>query len=194
MVEGQSSKDYKKVKGWAYRDPAGFNDLIEILIEATVRHLSHQISAGADVVKLFDSWAGVLSPVEFKKWVIDPTKISCTQLNLKHPGVKIIGFPKGVGIGYEEFVRSSGVDAVSLDTSVPPEWARANLQNVLPVQGNLDPIVLIEGGSAMLDQARQIRATLENGPFVFNLGHGILPSTPVENVIELSEFLRKPLK
>ena len=193
MVEGQSSKDYKKVKGWAYSDPNSFNDLINILIEATVRHLSEQVSAGADVVKLFDSWAGVLSPDEFDKWVIEPTQKICAQLKLSHPGVKIIGFPKGAGIGYERFIRLSGVYAVAIDTSIPTDWAAKNLQHHLPVQGNLDPIVLIEGGRAMFNQAKKIRKNLEKGPFIFNLGHGVLPSTPVENLVELADFLRKPL-
>jgi uroporphyrinogen decarboxylase len=190
MVEGQSSKDYKSVKGWAYRDPAGFNNLIELLVEATVIHLSAQISAGADVVKLFDSWAGVLAPEEFEKWVIIPTQKICARLKSKHRGIKIIGFPKGAGIGYQKFAECSGVDAVSLDTSVSSGWARDNLQNLLPVQGNLDPIALIEGGEAMINQSKQICGNLRNGPFIFNLGHGILPSTPVENVIELANFLR----
>ena len=194
MVEGKSSKDYKKVKGWAYSDPVGFSNLIEILIEATVCHLSDQILAGADVVKLFDSWAGVLSPDEFDKWVIEPTKKICTLLKLKYPDVKIIGFPKGAGIGYRRFAELSGVDAVSLDTSIPTEWAHNNLQGIIPLQGNLDPIVVIEGGHAMLNQAKKIRQNLEKGPFVFNLGHGVLPSTPVENIIELAEFLREPLR
>jgi uroporphyrinogen decarboxylase len=193
MVEGKSSKDYRKVKGWAYSDPVGFKELIEILIEATVCHLSNQITAGADVVKLFDSWSGVLSPDEFDKWVMGPTQKICSRLKAKHPNTKIIGFPKGAGIGYQRFAFSSGVDAVALDTSVPTDWAAENLQKLLPVQGNLDPISLVEGGSAMLAQAEKIRRNLRDGPFIFNLGHGVLPSTPVQNVIDLAEYLRKPL-
>ncbi|MDC1172339.1 uroporphyrinogen decarboxylase [Alphaproteobacteria bacterium] len=191
MVEGRSSKDYAKVKGWAYRDPDGFSRLIELLVEATVKHLSKQISAGADVVKLFDSWAGVLSPVQFKKWVIDPTKKICQRLKKRHPHIMIIGFPKGAGVGYKDYVEQTGVDAVSIDTSISTSWAAQELQTKIPIQGNLDPISLLEGGSQMIEQAGLIVEDLKNGPFIFNLGHGILPNTPVENVAELVAFLQK---
>ena len=192
MVEGQSSKDYAKVKGWAYRDPGGFSNLIEILVEATVKHLSKQIIAGADVVKLFDSWAGVLSPVQFRKWVIDPTKKICQRLKKEHPHIMIIGFPKGAGVGYKDYVEQTGIDAVSIDTSVSTSWAAQELQPMMPIQGNLDPISLLEGGSQMIEQAKLILEDLKDGPFIFNLGHGILPSTPVENVAELVAFLQNP--
>ncbi|MDC1427455.1 uroporphyrinogen decarboxylase [Rhodospirillaceae bacterium] len=191
MVEGRSSKDYVKVKGWAYRDPDGFSRLIELLVEATVKHLSKQILAGADVVKLFDSWAGVLSPVQFKKWVIDPTKKICQRLKKRHPHIMIIGFPKGAGVGYKDYVEQTGIDAVSIDTSISTSWAAQELQIKIPIQGNLDPISLLEGGSQMIEQAGLIVEDLKNGPFIFNLGHGILPNTPVENVAELVAFLQK---
>ena len=191
MVEGRSSKDYAKVKGWAYRDPDGFSRLIELLVEATVKHLSKQILAGADVVKLFDSWAGVLSPVQFKKWVIDPTKKICQRLKKRHPHIMIIGFPKGAGVGYKDYVEQTGIDAVSIDTSISTSWAAQELQTKIPIQGNLDPISLLEGGSQMIEQAGLIVEDLKNGPFIFNLGHGILPNTPVENVAELVAFLQK---
>ena len=191
MVEGRSSKDYAKVKGWAYRDPDGFSKLIELLVEATIKHLSKQILAGADVVKLFDSWAGVLSPVQFKKWVIDPTKEICQRLKKRHPHIMIIGFPKGAGVGYKDYVEQTGIDAVSIDTSISTSWAAQELQTKMPIQGNLDPISLLEGGSQMIEQAGLIVEDLKNGPFIFNLGHGILPNTPVENVAELVTFLQK---
>ena len=191
MVEGRSSKDYAKVKGWAYRDPDGFSRLIELLVEATIKHLSKQILAGADVVKLFDSWAGVLSPVQFKKWVIDPTKKICQRLKKRHPHIMIIGFPKGAGVGYKDYVEQTGIDAVSIDTSISTSWAAQELQTKMPIQGNLDPISLLEGGSQMIEQAGLIVEDLKNGPFIFNLGHGILPNTPVENVAELVAFLQK---
>ena len=192
MVEGQSSKDYARVKGWAYRDPDGFSNLIKLLVEATVKHLSKQIVAGADVVKLFDSWAGVLSPGEFRKWVIEPTKKICQRLKKKHPHVMIIGFPKGAGAGYKYYVEQTGIDAVSIDTSVSTSWAAQELQTMLTVQGNLDPISLLEGGPQMIEQAKLILEDFKNGPFIFNLGHGILPGTPVENVADLVAFLQNP--
>jgi len=193
MVEGKSSKDYATVKGWAYRDREGFGRLIDLLTVATIKHLSAQVDAGADVIKIFDTWAGVLSPEEFRRWVIEPSVKICAELKLRYPGVKIIGFPKGVGIGYVDYVRNVGVDGVAIDTSVSPVWAAEFLQGEVTVQGNLDPIVLIEGGDKMIEQAQQIRENLQEGPFIFNLGHGVLPSTPVENLIKLAKYLKAPL-
>lgn len=194
MVEGKSSKDYATVKGWAYRETEEFERLINLLVVATIKHLSLQIDAGADVIKIFDTWAGVLSPEEYQRWVIRPSFEICSELKRRYPDVKIIGFPKGVGVGYLDFANKVGVDGVAIDTSVPPEWAAEFLQNDVTVQGNLDPIVLIEGGDRMIDQARNIRESLQSGPFIFNLGHGVLPATPVENLIKLAEFLRAPLE
>ncbi len=194
MVEGKSSKDYATVKGWAYRDTEGFERLINLLVKATIKHLSLQIDAGADVIKIFDTWAGVLSPKEYQKWVIKPSFKICSELKRQYPDVKIIGFPKGVGVGYLDFADKVGVDGVAIDTSVSPKWAAEFLQSKVTVQGNLDPIVLIEGGEKMIAQARCIRESLQKGPFIFNLGHGVLPVTPVDNLIKLAEFLRAPLE
>jgi len=194
MVEGKSSKDYATVKGWAYREADVFERLINLLVDATIKHLSLQIDAGADVIKIFDTWAGVLSPTEYQKWVIKPSFKICSELKRQYPDVKIIGFPKGVGIGYLDFADKVGVDGIAIDTSVSPKWAAEFLQSQVTVQGNLDPIVLIQGGEKMIHQARYIRESLQNGPFIFNLGHGVLPATPVENLIRLAEFLRAPLE
>jgi len=194
MVEGKSSKDYATVKGWAYRETEEFERLINLLVEATIKHLSLQIDAGADVIKIFDTWAGVLSPKEYQRWVIKPSSEICSELKRRYPNVKIIGFPKGVGVGYVDFASNVVVDGVAIDTSVPPKWAAEFLQHQVTVQGNLDPIVLIEGGERMIDQARNIRESLQDGPFIFNLGHGVLPTTPVENLITLAEFLKTPLE
>ena len=193
MVEGKSSKDYATVKGWAYREREGFGTLIDLLVEASIKHLSLQIEAGVDAVKIFDTWAGVLSPEEFQRWVIEPSCKICHELRRRYPDVKIIGFPKGVGVGYVDYARKVDVNAVAIDTSVSPAWAAEYLQNEVTVQGNLDPIVLIQGGSQMIEQARNIRKNLQNGPFIFNLGHGVLPSTPVENLIKLAKYLKSPL-
>lgn len=193
MVEGQGSKDYARTKQWAYGDPKGFGALIDMLVEATVRHLAAQIEAGAVIVKLFDSWAGVLAPAEFSRWVIDPIRRICARLKELHPDVPIIGFPRGAGIRYLDFVRTAGVDAVAIDTSVPTDWAARELQSVMPVQGNMDPIALITGGDAMVREVTTIRKNLGSGPFVFNLGHGVLPSTPPEHVAELARLLREPI-
>jgi uroporphyrinogen decarboxylase len=193
MVEGKSSKDYANVKGWAYRERDEFGRLIDLLVEASIKHLSLQIDAGVDAVKIFDTWAGVLSPDEFQRWVIEPSRKICEELKIRYPDVKIIGFPKGVGVGYIDYATKVGVDAVAIDTSVSPAWAAEYLQNEVAVQGNLDPIVLIEGGNKMIEQAQDIRKSLQKGPFIFNLGHGVLPSTPVENLIKLATYLKTSL-
>jgi uroporphyrinogen decarboxylase len=191
MIEGQSSRDYAKTKQWAFADPKGFGQLMDILVEATIRHLKRQIAAGASIVKLFDSWAGVLAPSQFEAWTIEPIRRIAEGVKKDHPDVPIIGFPKGAGIQYRAFVERAGVDAVALDTSVPTEWAARELQSKMPVQGNLDPIALVTGGKALRAEVERIRDNLSGGPYVFNLGHGVIPITPPEHVEELARLLRE---
>ena len=190
MVEGGSSRDYLRTRRWFYADPEGFSALIDVLVEATIAHLDAQVGAGAQVVKLFDSWAGVLAPRAFERWCITPTRRIVDELHRRHPGVPVIGFPRGAGAGYAEFVRGSGVDAVAIDTSVPPEWAARVLQPLVPVQGNLDPAALVAGGEGMAGEVRAITRALSRGAHIFNLGHGVLPATPPDHVGELAELLR----
>jgi uroporphyrinogen decarboxylase len=193
MVEGGGSRDFQRVKGWAYRDPAGFQALIDLLTEATITYLSAQIAAGAEAVQLFDSWAGVLPEEGFERWVIEPTKRITTVLRERFPAVPVIGFPRGAGLLYERYVLESGVNAVGLDTVVPKSFACERLQSRLAVQGNLDPVSLIAGGEALERAVRELRAALGGGPYVFNLGHGVLPQTPPENVATLARLLAEPL-
>lgn len=192
MIEGRSSKDYAKTKLWAFSDPKGFSELMDLLIEATIRHLKAQIRAGAQVVKLFDSWAGVLAPDQFEAWTIDPMRRIVAGVKEDHPDVPIIGFPRGAGIQYKAFAERAGVDAVAIDTSVPTDWVAREIQPITPVQGNLDPIALVSGGDALIRAVDRIRGDLENGPFIFNLGHGVIPSTPPENVEKFARLLRSP--
>jgi uroporphyrinogen decarboxylase len=194
MVEGGTSRDFHRVKAWAYRDPAGFAALIERIEAATFDFLSLQIEAGVEVVQLFDSWAGALSPAGFERWVIAPTKRLVAALKKRFPQVPIIGFPRAAGLLYERYAAETGVDAVSLDTGVPAELARDRLQSRGAVQGNLDPILLVVGGDAMRDAVTALCKTLGRGPYVFNLGHGILPETPPEHVAELARILAEPLR
>jgi len=190
MVEGGTSRDFARTKRWAFGDPASFGVLIDRLVEATTIYLTAQIEAGAEVLQLFDSWAGVLPETEFRRWVIEPTKRIVVALKARHPTVPIIGFPRGAGALYAAYVKESGVDAVSLDSAVPLNWAREELQARLPVQGNLDPVALVVGGTAMTEAVGRIRAAFQAGPFVFNLGHGIVPETPPEHVMELVSLIR----
>jgi len=190
MVEGRTSRDCQRVKGWAYRDPAGFGALVELLIEGTIMALAGQIEAGAEVVQLFDSWAGVLPETGFARWVVGPTKRIVGALKSRFPDHPIIGFPRGAGALYELYVRDSGVDAVGLDTTVPTGFAATRLQPLATVQGNLDPVLLATGGAALDEGVAQQRRGLGGGPWVFNLGHGVLPETPLENIAALARLLR----
>ena len=193
MVEGGASRDFRRVKAWAYRDSRGFTALIELIIEATVAYLSEQIAAGVDAVQLFDSWAGVLSEAGFERWVIDPTRQITARLKERFPAVPVIGFPRGAGLFYQRYAAESGVDAVSIDTAVSGAFARERLQGRVVVQGNLDPVALLVGGEVMRREVKKIRDELAGGPFIFNLGHGVLPQTPPEHVAALARLLAEPV-
>lgn len=190
MVEGGSSRDFARTKGWAFADPEGFGAMIDLLVEAIAQHLCAQIEAGAEVVQLFDSWAGVLPDTAFRRWIIEPTRKIVTLVRQKHPDVPIIGFPRGAGVYYPEYASVTGVTAVSLDTTVPTDWAAESLQPNLPVQGNLDPMLLLQGGQAMADGVSHILDDLKAGPYVFNLGHGIIKETPPAHVEQLVGLVR----
>lgn len=190
MVEGRGSKDYVNIKKWMYGDPVGFSALMDILVEATIAYLLKQVEAGAEVVQIFDTWAGVLPDDEFRKWVLGPTKRIVEGLRHHHPDLPVIGFPKGVGGNIIDFVEETGVTAVSLDTGTPLDWAARNVQTRVPVQGNLDPILLVQGGAAMEKRISEIINRMSAAPFIFNLGHGIIPQTPPEHVGALSQLIR----
>jgi uroporphyrinogen decarboxylase len=191
MVEGGTSRDFAAVKGWAFADPAGFGELIDRLVEATIEYLLGQVAAGAEAVQLFDSWAGVLPEAAFRRWVIEPTKRIVSALAARYPELPVIGFPRGAGLMYRAYLAETGVTALGLDPTVPPAIARKTLQPLRAVQGNLDPLLLVAGGAAMEAAVAEILAALRHGPFVFNLGHGIVPQTPPEHVARLVELVRR---
>ncbi|MDP2699258.1 uroporphyrinogen decarboxylase [Thalassospira sp.] len=190
MVEGKGSKDFANIRRFAYGDPEGFSKLIDILVEATTQYLLRQVAAGAECIQLFETWGGVLSENGFHRWVIEPTRRIVANLKAVHPDVPVIGFPRGAGLHLIDFKTLTGVDAVGLDSGVPLKWVAENLQKLGPVQGNLDPMYLITGGDEMLAEVRRILDVLGNGPFIFNLGHGITPETPPENVGLLVDYIR----
>ena len=190
MVGGGRSRDFAATKGWAYRDPESFGRLIEAVREAVTAHLIAQLDAGADAVQVFDSWAGALPESEFMRWSIEPIKQIVAEVKAAHPAAPIIGYPRGVGVAYERFAAETGVDAVSVDSTVPPAWVATHLQPHCTVQGNLDPVALVAGGDALRRSANRILKSLGDGPFVFNLGEGVLPQTPPEHVAELVELVR----
>ncbi len=190
MVAGQGSRDQAETRRLAYRDPAAFVELIEAIAVATVDYLSAQIDAGVEAVQLFDSWAGSLSPAQFEGWVIAPTARIVSALHARHPGVSVIGFPKGAGGKLPAYARLTGVDAVGLDETVDPVWADAVLPPGLPVQGNLDPLALVTGGEVLDRAVDRVLAAFPERPHIFNLGHGILQDTPVANVERLLARVR----
>ena len=190
MVGGGRSKDFIAAKGWSYRDPESFARLIETVQEAVSAHLIAQLDAGADAVQIFDSWAGALPESEFQRWCIEPVSRIVSAVKAVHPEAPVIGYPRGAGIAYERFVGETGVDVVSIDSTVPAEWAAANLQPHCTVQGNLDPAALLAGGDALRRASSAILDALGHGPFVFNLGEGVVPQTPPEHVAALSEIVR----
>lgn len=190
MIEGRSGSEFAAVKSWAYCDSEGFQALIDLLVDATAAYLVEQVEAGAEVVQIFDTWAGVLPEPFVRRFVIEPVREIVSTLKSRHPDIPVIGFPRGIGILYSDFCRDTGVDAVSLDTTVPADWAARVLQVHCAVQGNLDPQVLVAGGALLRSEARRIVRALGRGPFVFNLGHGIVPETPPEHVEQLVAAVR----
>jgi uroporphyrinogen decarboxylase len=191
MVGGQGSSDQREARLWAYRDRAGFGRLIDILVEASVDYLSMQVEAGAGVLQIFDTWAGSLPPLEFETWVVAPTRRIVTAIEAKHSQVPIIGFPRGAGQKIERYVAETGVRGIGCDTSMDVEHMRAlaGARNVV-VQGNLDPIALVAGGQELERQVEALLRGLAGVPHIFNLGHGILPETPPENVAHLVKMVR----
>ncbi|WP_417456352.1 uroporphyrinogen decarboxylase [Kordiimonas sp.] len=190
MIEGAGSKDHAAARQMGYGNPELFQKILDILVDATAEYLCAQIEAGADAVQIFDSWSAALPETMFHKWVIEPTTAIVDKIRAKHKEVPIIGFPRLSGAMLPTFVEKTGVNAVSLDTGVPLEWARDNVQNKVCVQGNLDPHLVVSGGELMVDEARRILETLKGGAHIFNLGHGFVPETPPEHVALLSQTIK----
>jgi len=191
MVEGQTSRNFDFIKQWAFSDPSSFEVLINRLIDATVVHLCKQIEAGADAIQLFESWAGVLPPDEFTKWCIKPVQIITKRVKAEFPDIPVIAFPRGAGVSYVGYAGATGIDGLGVDYTLPATWVAKVLQPDVCIQGNLDPQILLVGGRVMEAAVREIKNVLNNGPFVFNLGHGVLPQTPPEHVAELVQLVRE---
>lgn len=191
MAEGSGSSDQRAAKLWGYRDPEGFAALLEVVGDCVADHLVAQLKAGADAVQIFDSWASGLPETAYADWVIAPTRRIVEKVRKTVPGARIIGFPRGATlVGYDAYARETGVDGVSLDTAVPIGWAGEALGPRVALQGNLDPIALIAGGRALENGVDRILTAMHGKPFIFNLGHGILPETPPEHVTALVARVR----
>ena len=190
MVAGEGSRDQHDTRAMAYRDRAGFQAIIDAIVSVTVQYLIGQIEAGAEAVQLFDSWSGSLAPSEFERWVIAPNAAIVRQMKARYPNVPVIGFPKGAGEKLAAYARETGVDAIGIDETIDPLWAARELPAGMPVQGNLDPLLLLAGGAELESQALRILEAFADRPHVFNLGHGIGQTTPVEHVGQLLALVR----
>ncbi len=191
MVEGGSSREFAAIKAWVASAPADFALLIDRLVEATIAHLLQEIAAGVEAVQLFDTWAGIVPPADFARWVIEPTQRIVTALHQAYPTIPVIGFPRGIGARYPGYFKDTGVNALSIDAGIPLDVAAKALQTIGPIQGNLDPQILVAGGARLDGAVAAILAALRHGPFIFNLGHGVLPETPLEHVARLVELVRR---
>jgi uroporphyrinogen decarboxylase len=190
MIAGAGTPDQLPARQFAYRHGEAFAELIEVLVEASASYLVKQLAAGADAVQIFDTWAGVLPPDEFRKWCIEPCARIVAAVRKSIPDAKIIGFPRGAGTKLTQYLAAVPVDAVGLDWMIELGFARDRIQRQRPVQGNLDPLVLLTGGAALDRAIDRILEAFAEGPFIFNLGHGVLPETPVAHVERLVARVR----
>ncbi len=191
MVGGRGSADQADARLWAYRDPTGFQALIDLLTESSIDYLSGQVEAGADVLQVFDTWAGSLPQGEFERWVVAPTRRIVEGLRVRHPAVPVIGFPRGAGTRAARYVEATGVQGLGCDTAMPAaDMAALGRGSALVTQGNLDPLLLVAGGDALDAATADILSTMRGLPFIFNLGHGIRPETPPEHVARLVQLVR----
>jgi uroporphyrinogen decarboxylase len=190
MIAGQGTADQAPARLFAYREPAAFAALIDILVEASAAYLIRQLQAGADAVQIFDTWAGVLPPEEFARWCIEPTREIVAKVRAQIPGARVIGFPRGAGTLLARYVAEIAVNAVGLDWTVDRGFIRERVQSRVAVQGNLDPLVLVAGGVGLDRAVDAVLEAFADGPFIFNLGHGIVPETPIAHVESMLRRIR----
>jgi uroporphyrinogen decarboxylase len=190
MIAGRGTPDQAPARGFAYSHPEAFARLIDTLVRASTNYLVRQFEAGVEAVQIFDTWAGVLPPHEFERWSIAPTRRIVDSVRKAVPGARIIGFPRGAGTNLMHYVAETGIDAVGLDWMIDLDYARDQVQVRMPVQGNLDPLALRAGGEALDRSVDTLLAALAGGPFIFNLGHGILPDTPIAHVERMLKRVR----
>ena len=191
MIAGRGTPDQAPARLFAYREPDAFARLIDVLVDVSSRYLVDQITAGAEAVQIFDTWAGVLPPAEFQRWCIEPVRRIVENVRLEIPDAKIIGFPRGAGAALTSYLDAVPVDAVSIDWAAEPRFVRAHVQNRVAVQGNLDPLVLLAGGDALDRGVDDVLTNYAGAPFIFNLGHGILPETPIAHVERTLRRIRR---
>jgi len=191
MIAGQGTPDQQPARMFAYGDPEAFSGLIDKLVDASASYLIRQLQAGVDAVQIFDTWAGVLPGEELARWCIGPTQRIIAKVRSHVPGAKVIGFPRGIGAGLLRYVEDVPIDAVGLDWTADLAFVRDQIQWRVPVQGNLDPLALLAGGAALDRGVDNILEAFSERPFIFNLGHGILPQTPIAHVEQMLERVRR---
>jgi len=190
MIAGHGTVDQHPARSFAYRFPREFAKLIDILVEASASYLIRQFAAGVDAVQIFDTWAGNLPAGEFQKWCVEPCGRIVAAVRKAVPGAKIIGFPRGAGTGLGSYLEAIAVDAIGLDWTIELAFARDHIQTRRPIQGNLDPLALLVGGEALDRSIDAVIEAFSKGPFIFNLGHGVLPETPIAHVERLVARVR----
>ena len=191
MVAGQATSDQAPARLFAHRDPKSFSRLIDRLVDISIEYLTGQLQAGADCVQIFDTWAGVLGPEQFERWCIAPTQKIVEGVRRRVPRAKIIGFPRGAAAMTLPYVEMTGVSAIGIDWTFERAIARDALESRIPVQGNVDPIALLAGGAALDREVDDVLRHLGDGPLIFNLGHGILPETPIAHVERMLNRVRR---
>jgi uroporphyrinogen decarboxylase len=191
MVAGCGTTDQAAAKHLAASEPFAFGRLIDKLVDASAKYLVNQLQAGAECVQIFDTWAGGLPAREFDLWCIQPTKRLVDRVRERYPSAKIIGFPRGAGEKIPDYVDRTGVDAVSLETAIDLKFAAEDIQSRVPVQGNLDPKILRVGGGSLDRAVDDVMAAFAGAPFIFNLGHGVLPQTPIAHVERMLARVRR---
>jgi uroporphyrinogen decarboxylase len=191
MVAGQGTPDQAPARMLAYRNPEAFSKIIDTLVETSIEYLLGQLKAGANCVQIFDTWAGVLPPREFLRWSIAPTARIVEGVRARMPDAKIIGFPRGAGALLPAYIGATAVNAVSIDWTAEPSWIRERVQSRVAIQGNLDPLALIAGGPALDRAIDDVLANYGQGRLIFNLGHGILPETPIAHVEQMVRRVRE---
>jgi uroporphyrinogen decarboxylase len=190
MIAGHGTPDQAPARLFAYREPKAFQKLVDRLVVNSIDYLRRQIDAGADAVQLFDTWAGVLPPEEFSRWCIEPAARIVEGLRRLVPDAKVIGFPRGAGAGLVDYIDRVPVNGVSVDWMANRNTVKALIQSRVAIQGNLDPLALLAGGDALDRAVDRILNDFSAGPFIFNLGHGIVPETPIANVEQMLRRVR----
>ena len=190
MIAGEGTPDQAPARLFAYRYPEAFDRLVQILVRASAEYLIRQFRAGVDAVQIFDTWAGILPPEEFARWCIAPVRQIILSVRDEIPDAKIIAFPRGAGSALERYVTELPIDAVGLDWMIDKTFARTRIQSRKPVQGNLDPMALVAGVRALDESADAVMRAFSDGPFIFNLGHGITPQTPIAHVEQMLKRVR----